>query len=261
MENSNQTHQETVEKRTSIAHGPIGNKFDILTEGQEFIEVDHIVAESFISNSQKGMLQMMREKSLNFNANGIYEIKYPLLENLFKKMLQIDAKYLKFSLVEINRKNHNVYLQPNFEQDNLIYFAVSLEDETERTIDGHNYLILNTDDVLENLRISDETLTIYKAAYKNRYLNELNKYFPNNGKGNTVTISYHFRDLANMLSHVCDKYLIYLCEISDVMAVIKQNNLRLSMVVYSTYYEFREKQLTMVAYSGERYFDMGSLYP
>ncbi|MBV8324832.1 hypothetical protein [Chryseobacterium sp.] len=245
-------------------HGPIGNKFEKLIVGPEFIGIEGIIAESFITSAKNGMLQLLDLANLNFNKDGVYEVEYSVLESLLELMLDIKATYLKFSLVEIDRRKYNLNLNPHFNEDNLIYLAVSLEDKNEVTIDEHNYLLFSTSDQLNNLRISNSTLDLYKEAYLQKYLPTLNKYFSNNNLGsNTMTISYHIHDLENMISRISKKYLVYLCEISDVMAIIRANSLKVSQLVYRTYYQFRIKQLTIVFYSVDdgKYYDMGSLYP
>lgn len=246
----------------------IGNKFYTLFRGNPLDgNIHKVVAESFINKAKTGVLQFLKDEDLNFNEDGLYKVKYSLLQSIYLLMNKIKAKYLKFSLIEIDKSNHPVVtLTPHFNRNKLIYIVVSLQDGNEKTINENNYLIINAGQnvLLDDLKISDNDLNGFQNIYQQEYLVKLNDYFSYKGnQGNTTSIYYHIGDLEDMLNNKCDEYEIYLCEISNVMKVITDNGLEeeLNDTVYKQHFELRENQITLIAHSDDTYFDMGSLRP
>ncbi|MET3035079.1 hypothetical protein ABXT08_03155 [Chryseobacterium sp. NRRL B-14859] len=262
MENLNETNQEGILETMLYPEGPIGNKFEQLVDGVEILPISRIVAESFIDNGKKGVLPFMKSQNINFNFDGIYEVKHSLLESICQLMGEIQATYLTFTFVQINPLDSRLKLKP-YSENKMMYMVASLQTQDKKTIDENNYLIINANQnlSLQDLKISNESLNGFKDFYLRNGHKVVTNYL---GRNNTFYISYHIVDLIDTLSKdVCDKFIINLCEISDVKKVIFENNLgdRFLQDQYKKYFEAREKQMTLVFSTDKGYYDMGSLYP
>lgn len=262
MENLNATSQEVLDDNLSYREGPIGNKLDLLVDGMEMLPISRILAESFIDSAKKGVLSFMQTQDVNFNLGGIYAVKHSLLEDVCEIMNEIKATYLTFTFVQIDPQDARLRLTP-YSENKVIYMVASLQTEGKKTIDEHNYLIINSnqDLTLKELKISDENLKELNDFYLENGHRVLTDYL---GRNNTFYISYHIVDLIDTLSKDGnDTFIINLCEISDVKKVILENSLgdKFREDQYKKHFETHEKQMTLVFSTDKGYYDMGSLYP
>ncbi|MEN5309567.1 hypothetical protein ABE425_18855 [Chryseobacterium cucumeris] len=262
MENLNQTNQEVLDDNLSYREGPIGNKLEQLVDGSEMMPISEILAKSFISSAQKGVLEFMENQDVNFNVGGIYAVKYSLLKDICEIMKEIKATYLTFTFVQIDPQDYRVRLTP-YSENRMIYMVASLQTQGKNTIDENNYFIINVNQELSlsELKISNGSLKVFTDFYLENGHKVLTNYL---GRNNTWYISYHIVDLIDTLSKdVSDTFIINLCEISDVKKVIFENNLgdRFLEDQYKKHFETHEKQMTLVFSTEKGYYDMGSLYP
>lgn len=262
MENLNQTNQEVLDDNLSYREGPIGNKLEQLVDGSEMMPISEILAKSFISSAQKGVLQFMENEDVNFNVGGIYAVKHSLLKDICEIMKEIKATYLTFTFVQIDPQDYRLRLTP-YSENRMIYMVASLQTQGKNTIDENNYFIINVNQELSlsELKISNGSLKGFTDFYLDNGHKVLTNYL---GRNNTWYISYHIVDLINTLSKdVSDTFIINLCEISDVKKVIFENNLgdRFLEDQYKKHFETHEKQMTLVFSTEKGYYDMGSLYP
>ncbi|WP_426480956.1 hypothetical protein [Chryseobacterium sp. R2ACT005] len=262
MENFNATSQEVLDDNLSYREGPIGNKLDQLVDGEEMLPISCILAESFIDSAKKGVLAFMQNQDVNFNLGGIYAVKHSLLKDICEIMNEIKATYLTFTFVQIDPQDSRIRLTP-YSENRVIYMVASLQTQDKNTIDGNNYLLINSnqDLTLKDLKISNESLKELIDFYLENGHRVLTDYL---GRNNTFYISYHIVDLIDTLSKdTNDTFIINLCEISDVKKVIFENNLgdRFREDQYKKHFETHEKQMTLVFSTEKGYYDMGSLYP
>jgi hypothetical protein len=265
MENVNTTDQETTNEIISHPEGRVGNKLLSIFKAVPFIPIHKIIAESFFSNAETGILPVMVKENINFNTDGIYNVNRSRLVEICEIMEKIKAIYLTFTFVEIDTTNHRLQVTPYIQhtQSKMIYMIASLQTNNERTIDDNNYLLINSKENigLENLKISDEDMEGFRSVFQCNGHKVWNTYF---NKENTRTISYHIADLKETLQEdLSEKYTVHLCEISDVKKIIIDNNLgdELDEVLYNEFFALRERQITLVFTTDKGYYDMGSLRP
>lgn len=264
----NETNPDLSSETAIVGNPRIGNKLDILFDSTKSLLVGNIhkiVATSFIDQAKKGTLMILQNNDLNFNKRGEYKIAYAMLDSLYLKMTGIKSEYVRFSFVEIDKTKHPLELDTYSPANNtLIYIAISLQDRSNKTIDEHNYFVMNADKnvMLEDLKISNSELLDFQNNYEKNYLNVLNKYFSHNGRGNTQTIDYHIGDIEDLLNNNKGvDYTVHLAEITDIHVLGRLNNLEINENVYNEHFKGREKQLTMILVSEDDFFDMGSLQP
>lgn len=242
--------------------GPVGNKLSNLFIGSPIVPIHHVIAESFFKNAEKGILSCMKNNNINFNRAGLYELDRSKLLQICDTMTKINAVYLTFTFVEINPKDERLQAM-SASHENMVYMIASLQTKGERTIEGHNYFIVNSKDdlAIDSLRITDEELEKARSVFQCSGHKVWNTYFK---KENTRTVSYHISDLINTLTvDHNEKYTVHLCEISNVKKVIAENNIQneVNEEVYNEFFKSRERQVTLVFTTGKDYYDMGSLRP
>ncbi len=263
MENLNKTMSEVINKEITYQDGKIGNKLENLFNLIPLIPIHKIIAESFFDNARIGMLPFIASQNINFNDGGIYEVSYSSLNEICEIMGSIQATFLTFTFVEIDPSDQRLQVSP-YSQSEMIYMVASLQTIKERTIDENNYLLVNANPnfPLEELKISDEELEIFRSKFQCNGHIILNNYFK---KENTRTIRYHLDDLKDTLANdISEKYTIHLCQISNVMKIISDHNLHdvLNEDQYREHFQAREKQMTLIfTTDNEGYYDMGSLRP
>lgn len=265
MSNLNETNQETNVESTVYQNGPIGNKFSQLVDGHPLYPIDRIVAESFIENSKNGMLPFLNKNSVNYNSNGIYQISCNLLREICEIMEDNNAVKLNFTLVEVDSNHSKLDVNPRI-TGGMIYMVASLQSNSEQTIAENNYLIMNakSNQTLDDLKISDQVFLEYKNLYDNGDGLKLKQYFSGPSGENTNSVIYDIADLKDTLGKVTSpSFDVHICEISDVLAIIEDNNLggQLNVALYKKHFESRVRQLTLVFDSGTEFYDMGSLRP
>lgn len=246
---------------------PVGNKLkNIIIDHSFFDYIDEVMAKSFINNAEKGTLNLLLQNKLNFNAEGIYELSYSLLDDLYKRMKETGADHLVFTFAEIEPDNNCLEMHP-VGHGNILYAIVSLLKGEEPVTDTDHYAVLNAKQgqTLESLKISQEDQKKYYCSYKNNSHIILKNYFSIEDQ-NTQCIYYHIGDVKETLEKEkerCNAFKVFLCEISDVKKVISDfsSSLRIDPETYLKYFAQRERQMTLVFNSDERYYDMGSLRP
>ncbi|MEN4761453.1 hypothetical protein ABEG63_14030 [Chryseobacterium sp. C39-AII1] len=262
MENLNATMSQVINNEITYEDGRIGNKLENLFNAIPLINIHKIIAESFFDNARIGVFPFMASQNINFNNGGLYEVSYSYLNEICEIMEAIKATFLTFTFVEIDSNDQRLRVSP-YSQKEMIYMVASLQNKNERTIDENNYLLVNANPnfPLETLKISDEELEVFRSKFQSNGHIVLNKYFK---KENTRTISYHIKDLRTTLAKdTCEKYIIHLCQISNVMKIISDHNLRdiLNEDQYREHFQGREKQITLVFTTDTEYYDMGGLRP
>lgn len=267
MSNLNETNQETSVEKANHQKGPIGNKFSQLVDGHPICPIDRIVAESFIENAKIGMLPFLNKNSVNYNSNGIYKVNCNLLREICEIMEENNAVKLNFTLVEIDSNHPKLDVNPRM-NSGMIYMVASLQSNNEQTIAENNYLIMNakSNQTLEDLKITDQQFLEYKNLYDSGDALTLKEYFPGlaSVKKNTNSVIYDIEDMKETLEKVTSpNFDVHMCEISDVLAIIEENNLggQLNVELYEEHFASRVRQLTLVFDSGTNFYDMGSLRP
>ncbi|MCX8525181.1 hypothetical protein OF897_14770 [Chryseobacterium formosus] len=267
MSSLNEINQEGKVENKNYAKGPIGNKLDHLVDVNPIGGINTIIAKSFIDNANNGMLPFLNENNINYNNDGIYEVSCDLLREICEMMEDNNAVNLNFTLVEIPSNDSRLDVNP-MTSGKMIYMVASLQTIDEKNIPELNYLIMNakSDQSLEELKITDTEFLMYKEVFDNSSSSKLKEYFPGpySSKKNTCSVFYNIEDIKDTLAKVNTlKFNVYMCEISDVLAIIEENNLgdQLNVALYEEHFESRVKQLTMVFESGADYYDMGSLRP
>lgn len=268
MNHSHETNPETIQKK-AITGVPVGNKLKKLIDGEVLVDIDREVAESFISsaNAHNGLLPFLQAKNVDFNKRGIYKLKYSLLRDIFGLMESIGAEYLNFNFVEIDPKHAKLDLESVAGTDSMIYMVASLKRNEGDYFEDQHYLLINAKDSqkLSDLNITDQE----KCPLENKFLNKsygiFKEYFMDVDGKNTQSIDYHIEDLRKTLEKEdgnCNAFNVYLCQISNVAEVIKDIiPTAHPSSTYDTHFKNREKQTTLVFYSGTDYYDMGSLRP
>ncbi|MCX8532096.1 hypothetical protein [Chryseobacterium luquanense] len=265
MSNLNDSNHETNVEKTSHQKRPIGNKFSQLVDGHPLLPIDCIVAESFIEKAKNGMLPFLNKNFVNYNSNGVYQVNCNLLREICEVMEENNAVKLNFTLVEIDSNHPKLDVNPRI-TGGMIYMVASLQSNNEQTIAENNYLIMNakSDQTLDDLKISDQVFSEYKNLYDNGYDLKLKQYFSSPSGENTNSVVYDIADLKDTLGKVTSsKFDVHMCEVSDVLAIIEENNLgdQLNVALYEEHFASRVRQLTLVFDSGTDFYDMGSLRP
>lgn len=270
MKNSHETNQETVQQKANTG-GPVGNKLENLIDGGVLVDgIDKEVAESFIScaNATNGLLPFLQTRSVDFNNEGIYKLKYSLLKEVYNLMKSLGAKYLNFSFVEINPKHENLDLESYAGSNSMIYMITTLKRDEDNHFENQHYLLLNAKD---SHSLSDQNMTDQeKFPLENKFFKKsydiFKEYYMYINNENTQSIDYHIDDIKETLDKEegkCDVFIVHLCQISNVAEVIKDIiPTAHPSSTYETHFKNREKQTTLVFHGSEdNYYDMGSLRP
>lgn len=275
-----------------ISGGKANLSFDIkelaLTSGN----IHQKIAESFIDAAKIGTLTVLKNNSLNYSKDGIYELSYEHLNSLYEEMMRISEdedidfpEYLTFSFVQIERDQYEYLDLPSeFPDDNkTLYIAVSFQNNDRVTIGDNNYFLINAKSgtTINQAKISSVDISRFQTEYVRNYLFNgstdivLNNYFSYTRKGqslgNTQKSCYCIRDIEDLLnSHIeYNKFNIYLSEITDVAQLLMiYPYVKVNRSVYSKHFKNRRKQSTLILrpVDGNNnpiddFNDMGTLYP
>ncbi|HBV14979.1 hypothetical protein [Chryseobacterium carnipullorum] len=275
-----------------VSGGKANILFDIKKISRRAGNIHQKIAESFIKSAKSGTLTVLKNNNLNTSKDGVYKLSYEHLRALYNEMVRINEEngavfpeYLTFSFVEIERdKFEYLDLSTEINEDNkTLYIALSFQDKDKKTIDNHNYLLINAvagTNILD-AKINDIDLLKYQNDYVEKYLFDgkkdmvLNKYFSyDNGKeklGNTRSSSYYIRDIEDLLNSHMGYYMynVYLSEITDVLQLLMiYPDIEVIPEVYKRHFKNRRKQLTLILRPANNdgepvddYNDMGTLYP
>ncbi len=281
------------EGRISFLSGGKANLlFDIKKLALMSGNIHQKIAESFIDAAKSGTLILLKNHSLNYCKNGIYELSYESLNLLYKEMIKISEddtmdspEYLTFSFVEIERSQYNyINLSTELpENDKVLYIAISFQNKNKITIGDNNYFLINAvhGTSLNQARINSTDILRFQSEYVRNYLFDgnkdiiLNEYFSYIEKGqrlgNTQNNCYCMRDIEDLLNENMESYKfdIYLSEITDVAQLLMvYPNVKVNYAVYDKHFKNRRKQLTLIITPVEKesklvteFYDMGSLYP
>ncbi|KQT22857.1 hypothetical protein ASG22_13990 [Chryseobacterium sp. Leaf405] len=267
MNNLNEPKEIVPKLSENYLSGPIGNKLvEIIEEHPLTKFIDELMAKSFIKHAKDGMFPILLKNNVNFNVDGIYEMEYSLLQDICTKMDEIGADNLVFTFVEVDQDNE--FLEMNtVGNGNILYAVASLVKGNKIVENEYNYLVINVKKglTLDNLNITYADKKKLRDSYIKYSHKILKDYFSINGK-NTQFIYYHIDDIKKTLvdeNGRCDTFKVYLCEISDVEKVISEydSSLTIRPEVYREHFQFRERQMTLVFNSEDRYYDMGGLRP